>query len=307
MHLKDIIQKKNNLENIKIKVNNDKNILLISIMKLTRKLTFYVDNALLNVQLMNALKNKYHIKNNFIEENTFLKKFRNLTKSQKLKNLISKEKELYIYLTEEQKYGTDSYSRYEKVILENITNKNVDFILIGNRAISFAKQNNLNVIKTFKNSAVPNLAKILTQLTKILYLDSDYTRVHFVINSNKNYKEAFTILPISNFDVDKLLHIDLENEFDKVIQDYKIHPNIEGFIDNQVSIFIENAINSLIIESSFYNAKNALVAANKKSKQLDEEILKVSKRINRVKQEKQIEEIVLLTKKKKTIFEENND
>ncbi|MCU9938987.1 hypothetical protein NWQ34_05305 [Mycoplasmopsis felis] len=50
--------------------------------------------------------------------------------------------------------------------------------------------------------------------------------------------------------------------------------------------------------------QNALVSTNQKSKQLDEEIIKVSKKINRIKQEKQIEEIVLLTKKKKTIFEE---
>lgn len=66
MHLKDIIQKKNNLENIRVKVNNDKNILLITIMKLTKKLSFYLDNSLLNIQLINALKNKYSIKNNFV-------------------------------------------------------------------------------------------------------------------------------------------------------------------------------------------------------------------------------------------------
>ncbi|MGZ9756671.1 MSC_0622 family F1-like ATPase gamma subunit [Mycoplasma sp. 4423] len=304
MHLKDIIQKKQNFENIKIKVNNDKNILLITIVKLTRKLAFYVDNALLNVQLIQALKNKYNIKNSFIEDISFVKNnsfLRNLKKS------FIKEKELYIYLTEEQKYGTDSYTRYEKTILNKIKGKNVDFITIGNRALNFAKSNNLNVIKTFKSSAEKNLARTLAQLTKILYLDSEYKNVHLVINSNKNYKEPFTLLPMSNFDVGKLLNIHPENEFDKVIKDYKIYPNIESFIDNQITIFIENAINSLIIESSFYNAKNALVAANKKVKQLDEELLKVTKQIHRIKQEKQIEEIVLLTKKKQTIFEEGRN
>ncbi|WP_027334542.1 MSC_0622 family F1-like ATPase gamma subunit [Mycoplasmopsis felifaucium] len=300
MHLKDLTQKRTNLENIRIKVNNDKNILLITIMKLTKKLAFYVDNSLLNIQLIHALKNKYNIKNNFVggQQNKILNA---------IKKVFIKDKELYIYLTEEQKYGTDSYSRYEKTILEKIKSKKADFITIGQRAIKFCADNNLNVIKSFNNSSFPDLAKILTNLVKVLYLDAGYAKVHFVINSNKNYKKPFTILPLDNFDVDKLLNIKQTNSFNSVIQNYKIYPNIEGFIENQINIFLENAINALVVESSFYNAKNALVSTNQKSKQLDEEILKVSKRINRVKQEKQIEEIILLTKKKKTIFEEGHN
>ncbi|WP_313770860.1 MSC_0622 family F1-like ATPase gamma subunit [Mycoplasmopsis felis] len=170
--------------------------------------------------------------------------------------------------------------------------------------IQFGAKNKLSVVKEFKNSSHKGLAKILTQLTKILFLDSIYKKIHFVINSNKNYKKPFTLLPLDNFDVDKLLNIKHTNSLDSVIKTYKIYPNIEGFIENQIHIFLENAINALIVESSFYNAKNALVSTNQKSKQLDEEIIKVSKKINRIKQEKQIEEIVLLTKKKKTIFEE---
>ncbi|MBN4083249.1 F0F1 ATP synthase subunit gamma [Mycoplasma sp. CSL10137] len=301
MHLKDIVQKKNNLEHIKLKVNNDKNILLINIMKLTKTLSFYVENSVLNIQLIEALKNKYNIKNSFIE-NVSLVKNNNFLKSMKSKFI--KEKELYIYLTEEQKYGTDSYSRYERNILENIKNKETDFITIGNRASQFAKQNNLSVIKSFENSSVNKLAKTLTQMTKILFIDNNYSRVHFVINSNKNFKKPFTILPLENFDIDKILGVKNKNRFDETIKDYKIFPNIETFIENQINIFLENSINSLITESSFYSAKNALVATNQKSKQLDDELLKISKRINRVKQEKQIEEIVLLTKKKKTVFEE---
>lgn len=302
MHVKDIIQKKKNLENIKIKVDNDKSILLINIMKLTRKLSFYVDNALLNIKLINALKNKYNIKNSFIEDVSLIKKnmFFN-----KLKNKIVKEKVLYIYLTEEQKYKTDSYTRYERTILKNIQNKKADFILIGSRAKQFAQQNNLNVIKDFDNSEVDNLVKTLAQMVKFLFLESEYRLVNFVINSNKNFKEAFSLLPLVKFDVDKLLHIQPINEFDKVIQDYKIYPSIEGFIENEINIFLENSINALIIESSFYNTKNNLVTTNKKSKQLDEEILKVSKKIRRVKQEKEIEEITLLTRKKRTVFQED--
>ncbi|VEU69288.1 Uncharacterised protein (plasmid) [Mycoplasmopsis canis] len=133
-----------------------KNILLINILNLTKKLSFYVDNSLLNSKLLNSLKTKYNIKNNFIQSN----------KIEQAKNFFRKSKELYIYITEEQKYGTDSYSRYEKEILNRVKNSNIDFITIGERAKTFADQNELNVIKYFENSSIKNLSTILTKMIK---------------------------------------------------------------------------------------------------------------------------------------------
>ncbi|WP_416373769.1 hypothetical protein [Mycoplasmopsis felis] len=72
-------------------------------------------------------------------------------------------------------------------------------------------------------------------------------------------------MPLDNFDVDKLLNIKHTNSLDSVIKTYKIYPNIEGFIENQIHIFLENAINALIVESSFYNAKR--FSFNKSKKQ----------------------------------------
>ncbi|AMD81166.1 hypothetical protein MCANPG14_01776 [Mycoplasmopsis canis PG 14] len=297
MHIKELLQKKQNLENIKLKVNNDKNILLINILNLTKKLSFYVDNSLLNSKLLNSLKTKYNIKNNFIQSN----------KIEQAKNFFRKSKELYIYITEEQKYGTDSYSRYEKEILNRVKNSNIDFITIGERAKTFADQNELNVIKYFENSSIKNLSTILTKMIRILFVENNYSKVNFVLNSNKNYKDPFTVLPLENFDVDKLLNIETNKNNNLDINNTKIYPNIENFIESQIFVFLENAVNSLIIESSFYSAKNNLVTIDKKIKQIDEDLLLVSKRVNRFKQEKQIEEIILLTKKKKTIFEEGNN
>ncbi|AKF41052.1 hypothetical protein AAW50_01195 [Mycoplasmopsis canis] len=297
MHIKELLQKKQNLENIKLKVNNDKNILLINILNLTKKLSFYVDNSLLNSKLLNSLKTKYNIKNNFIQSN----------KIEQAKNFFRKSKELYVYITEEQKYGTDSYSRYEKEILNRVKNSNIDFITIGERAKMFADQNKLNVIKYFENSSIKNLSTILTKMIRILFVENNYSKVNFVLNSNKNYKDPFTVLPLENFDVDKLLNIETNKNNNLDINNTKIYPNIENFIESQIFVFLENAVNSLIIESSFYSAKNNLVTIDKKIKQIDEDLLLVSKRVNRFKQEKQIEEIILLTKKKKTIFEEGNN
>ncbi|MDC8926903.1 hypothetical protein PR254_00345, partial [Metamycoplasma hyosynoviae] len=69
MHIKKIEQKKQNLEHILLKTNSDKNILLITIMKLTSQLNFYIQNALLNKNLIDLVNEKYAINNKFVSHN----------------------------------------------------------------------------------------------------------------------------------------------------------------------------------------------------------------------------------------------
>ncbi|MCT4469641.1 MSC_0622 family F1-like ATPase gamma subunit [Mycoplasma sp. HS2188] len=295
MHFKKIEQKKISLENIYTRVNNDKNILLIEIMKLNKKLRFYVDNALTNKNLITNLRKEYNIKNSFIQK----KSFTNAFVSKMLRKIFGKKRELWIYLTEEQKHSTDSYTRYEKTILQNVKKVQADFIAIGDKAIDFVNNNKLNLIKSFKqNEAKMNIAKELTFLIKYLYIDEGYDSVRFVINTNKNFKNAFTVLPLENFDVDQLSN-EVKQPILKPVKKYEIYPNLEEFIDNEINIFLSNAIHSLIIESYFYNAKNNLISTNQIIKQLDEDILKLNKKIIKYKREKEIEDIVMFFRKKR--------
>ncbi|ENY54071.1 Hypothetical protein, putative F1-ATPase, gamma subunit [Metamycoplasma alkalescens 14918] len=295
MHLKKYEEKLQNLNNILTKVNNSKNILLIDIMKLTRKLKFDISNALLNISLITKIKNQYTIKNKLLNAD---KK----TAKKKQKNQTS----LWIYVTEKQKYSTDSYSRYEKTILNSVNKKHDDFIVVGERALQFCKQNDLNVIKHFLESEEKNksLPWIISQLIKILHVENNYDHVNFVINTNKNYNGYFTLLPIDQFDVNKLAHQEIEPNHLNNFANYKIYPGIEEFIDNEINIFLENTVRSLMIESSFYNAKNDLVTTNKIINQIEDEITIVKKKIIRSKREKEIEEIVLLTRANKNFFED---
>ncbi|MGX9339321.1 MSC_0622 family F1-like ATPase gamma subunit [Mycoplasma sp. 527] len=293
MHLKKWEEKLQNLEGILTKVNNSKNILLIEIMKLTRKLKFNISNALLNINLINAIKEKYTIKNKLINDSE-----NNNKTIQKLRNIFKKRSVLWIYLTENQKYSTDSYSRYEKKLLTNVNPKHDDFITIGQRASEFCNQNKFNVIKSFseEEKQATNLAWRVSQLVKTLYIDNNYSKVNFVLNTNKNYNGHFTVLPIDEFNINKLVNeVDKQNSVGD-ISGYKIYPGIEDFVENEINIILENAIYSLLIESFFYNAKNDLVTTNKIINQIEEDIAKVKKKIIRTKREKEIEEIVLLTK-----------
>ncbi|GIZ05511.1 hypothetical protein MSATCC14277_0930 [Metamycoplasma salivarium] len=302
MDLTRLVTKVENLKKINMKVNNDKNILLINMMKLNKNLSYYIQSAVKNKNLIDAVGNQYNIKNMFVHKNT-KSNFLN-----KIKQIFVKQKELWIYTTEQQKYATDSYSRYERYILEKTKNKNVDFITIGDRAYNFCKQNKFNVIKDFPTNTQSILAFELSQIIKILYLEQNYRKVRFVLNTNKNFKGSFTILPTQEFDVYKLSSSTLIETNKLDIKDFKIFPNVETFIDNEANIFIENVVNSLLIESSFYTTKNALVTANKIIKDLDENIMKLSRQAMRVKRQNEIEEIIMLTSNNKNdILSESDD
>lgn len=302
MDLTRLVTKVENLKKINMKVNNDKNILLINMMKLNKNLSYYIQSAIKNKNLIDAVGNQYNIKNMFVHKNT-KSNFLN-----KIEQIFVKQKELWIYTTEQQKYATDSYSRYERYILEKTKNKNVDFITIGDRAYNFCKQNKFNVIKDFPTNTQSILAFELSQIIKILYLEQNYRKVRFVLNTNKNFKGSFTILPTQEFDVYKLSSSTLIETNKLDIKDFKIFPNVETFIDNEANIFIENVVNSLLIESSFYTTKNALVTANKIIKDLDENIMKLSRQAMRVKRQNEIEEIIMLTSNNKNdILSESDD
>lgn len=302
MDLTRLVTKVENLKKINMKVNNDKNILLINMMKLNKNLSYYIQSAIKSKNLIDAVGNQYNIKNMFVHKN-MKSNFLN-----KIKQIFVKQKELWIYTTEQQKYATDSYSRYERYILEKTKNKNVDFITIGDRAYNFCKQNKFNVIKYFPTNTQSILAFELSQIIKILYLEQNYRKVRFVLNTNKNFKGSFTILPTQEFDVYKLSSSTLIETNKLDIKDFKIFPNVETFIDNEANIFIENVVNSLLIESSFYTTKNALVTANKIIKDLDENIMKLSRQAMRVKRQNEIEEIIMLTSNNKNdILSESDD
>ncbi|ACF07158.1 Uncharacterised protein [Metamycoplasma arthritidis] len=308
MYLKNLVQKQNNLNNVKMKVNNDRNILLITIAKLTKHLSYCINSSLLNKKIIASIAKKYEL-NNLIanealdnaKENKFLKK---------IKNLFVKEKQLWIYFTEEQKYATDSYGRYERKIKANIKKADADFIAIGQRANWFCKKNDLNVLLSIQEQDKNNgdLSVALTQIVRALYNQQNYSRVFFVINTNKSYDEPFQILPLNNYNLEKLIR-GAQDEDNELIDtsDFKIYPDIENFIEAQIDIFLENTIHSLVIESSFYNAKNALVVANKAINELDKTLEKLTKTIHSIRRENEVEEITMLTRKNKPVFETSND
>ncbi|RCJ03114.1 hypothetical protein DSQ43_00275 [Ureaplasma urealyticum] len=298
MQLKDLINKKKNLNNINLKVSNERNIFLINIMKLNQRLTFFSKNAFEIKESILSLKRIYNIKHDMLRHEE--------RKIFKFLNKIN-DRVLWIYLTEEQKYSTDSYSRYEQKILETIKSNRDDFILIGQGAIEFGKNHNLNILQTFNDSNIKNLTTQLTKMIMILYTFDNYKKVNFVINSNKNYDGHFTILPMNEFRFDKFINLEKCDSNIIDFQKVKIYPNLNEFINVQINVFLVNIINNLITESSFYKTKNGLVATNNILKELDYNLSKIQRKITRVKTELQIEEINLLARQNMNEDDNDND
>ncbi|WP_373436794.1 MSC_0622 family F1-like ATPase gamma subunit [Metamycoplasma equirhinis] len=296
MQIKKVEKKLNNLKNISLKVNNEKNIYLINIMKLNQKLSYFIRNCAKDKDLILLIQKKFAIKNSLIGKikTKFSKSFEKLT------NFVLAKRNLWIYLTEEQKYETDSYSRYEEKILEMAKKHSTDFITIGKRAEQFCKTNQLNIIQNFDIES-PNLSSNIASIVKILYWYNDYENVYFVINSNKNYNMPFQILPITQFNINKIMGEDREQAsgVNLNIEKVKIYPNVSDYIKTEIDIFLENAISALIVESSFYKAKIGLVTTNKIIKELDEEVNALNKKIVKFRREREIEDIVLITKNNK--------
>nr|WP_318033869.1 hypothetical protein [Mycoplasmopsis bovis] len=165
--------------------------------------------------------------------------------------------------------------------------------------LNFARLNNLNIIYEIDNSDIySDLSWRLCQIIKFLFAQENYESLHFVINSNKNINGNFTILPVNEFNIDILSESSYESE-DINIKSFKIFPNIDQYISSQINSFIENSVQSLLVESSFYKSKIGLVSTNKIINELDDEMKKIGKKIIRIKRENEIEEIVLLTSNNK--------
>ncbi|TQC51516.1 hypothetical protein E1I18_02425 [Mycoplasmopsis mucosicanis] len=303
MHLVKLLEKRKKLDFIHKRVLNNKNILLINIIKLTQNLKYFSKKALETRNLITEV-NKYYKVSNWIidsQQTSLLKKIFNK------KSNTKKSFELFVYLTDEQKYGTDSYSRYERTLLEEAQNKSMHFITIGSRAYDFCKKNNFKIIKHFQSWSIDyQFILNFAELIKQAYIIDQYNKVNFVINSNKMHNHYFTILPLKLFNLQKLVGNNIE--FDtKSISKVKIFPNIKDFYNNIVEQFILFSLQALFVESSFYQAKIGLITSNKINSELEESLLKLNKKIITAKREKEIEEINIITRKKESILDLRRD
>lgn len=283
MDYKKITQKINVLTNSKLILEVEKNLSLLTIFKLSKTLNINMKRAFENVDNIELIQKKLNFYNNdFLKQGFFGKNKSNL----------------WIYITEIEKYEVDAYTRYEKNILQKI-NKKDKIICVGKRANAFALKNELNIIKNFASTTENNITFEITRLIETYYSIGEFSKVLIVVNSNKITNSELEILPVMKIN-NGFFGSNLKSK-KRDLTTLNIFPNIKEFIKNEIHNYIFYMLNSLLIESSFYNAKNKLVRENKLIKELDEDIFKYKRKIARIKSERQIEEIVMISKNKSFI------
>lgn len=283
MELGKIEKKYKNIQHISKKVQNDKNILTISIMKKSNIINNSVELARNSAHILEFLKEKYNIDG--------------YLKQRKIPFFKGNSKQLWIYVTEEKTKLTNPHERYEKLILKASKKHKIDFIVVGDSALKFCKKHHFNIVKSFQGQETDKIREDVAKFVSKISEVENYKSIKFIINSNKNLYGYFTLFPFEESNISLLYKSSNKESLENDINKYHIIPEVNIYVKALTRIYLFYSICSLMLESNLYNAKISLVVINKTIKTIDEMLLQLKRKIARVKRELELEELIMLTTK----------
>ncbi|MBN0919018.1 MSC_0622 family F1-like ATPase gamma subunit [[Mycoplasma] gypis] len=297
MNLKKLQNKLASYTNIYKVIESEKNITLINILKLSKQNNYFLSRSIQSKHFIEQITQRYEVNNEIIKsskkiQNKFLQKLKLNTKTPKL----------WVYITEKEKYETDSYAKHEESLNKNADFKKDIFISIGERANNFCKQKKANVVFEYKKNDVAFLSNFLPKYIENFIENNGYHDINFIINSAKIKDSWLSVLPIEKFN----LRLDEVNKFipnDIDFKNIKIYPNIDNFIESEVHSYLTYITLTLLNESSIVNEKYNLIAQNKIINDLEDRLFVLKKFVNREKRQLEVEEISLLSYKKDLIHQ----
>lgn len=287
MNIKKIETKLNNINQIYKIVESNKNVTLINILKLSKLINNYFERSRYSKELINKIQKKYNVTHELLKSSS-------LVKFSKNKNHFST---IWVYISEIEKFDTDSYKKHENSLLKNFNIASDVIIAVGKRAVDFAKLNNYKIIFEREINEVEILSNILPQYIENYLEINGLHNLKFIINSSKILDSYITVLPIDqnnfSFEQNKGIKHNL-NHLSKV----KIYPNTTSFIDNEIHNYLTYVTLSLLTESSLIYEKYNLVIQNKTLNDLEEKRRKTKIKLLNEKREIEVEQLSLLSNKK---------
>ncbi|TNK95081.1 hypothetical protein C4M95_04195, partial [Mycoplasmopsis pullorum] len=213
-------------------------------------------------------------------------------------------KTIWIYVTEEEKYSTNSYLKYEKNLIKNIK-KNDLIIPIGQRAINFATQNKYKILFSHSENQIDYLVHILPEFLLEFIEQNGFFNINFVINSSKTKQSFLSVLPLSKMDFNlNVRHLEMEKEMN--IKRMNIYPNLNKFINSELNSYLTYMVFTLLNESALINEKYKLVAQNQKIHDLEKKYKQMHLSMLRGKRELEVEQLSLLSSKKDLLHTAGN-
>lgn len=299
MHIKKIKTKLNSFSKLMKIVESNKNITLINILKLSKQISFYYERALSSKRIIESLLGSNIVNNPILNGETTFNIF-NIKKS----NKFSISKTIWIYVTEEEKYSTNSYLKYEKNLIKNIK-KNDLIIPIGQRAINFATQNKYKILFSHSENQIDYLVHILPEFLLEFIEQNGFFNINFVINSSKTKQSFLSVLPLSKMDFNlNVRHLEMEKEMN--IKRMNIYPNLNKFINSELNSYLTYMVFTLLNESALINEKYKLVAQNQKIHDLEKKYKQKHLSMLRGKRELEVEQLSLLSSKKDLLHTAGN-
>lgn len=287
MNIKKIETKLNNLDKIYKIVESNKNVTLINILKLSKSINNYFERSRYSKELIKTIQNKYNVTHEFLKASTFSSLFKG-------KNHFST---IWVYITEVEKFDTDSYKKHEVLLKKNFRLGTDVIVAIGKRAVEFATENNYDIIFQREINEVEVLSNILPQYLENYLGANGFHNIKFIINSSKISESYITVFPIHennfNFEQAKGITHDLSH-----LAKVKIYPNTTSFIDNEIHNYLTYVTLSLLTESSLIYEKYNLVVQNKTLNDLEEKRRKIKIKLLNEKREIEVEQFSLLSSKR---------
>ncbi|UUD36439.1 hypothetical protein NPA08_01205 [Mycoplasmopsis citelli] len=291
MNLKKIKEKKVNLDKIYKIIESKKNITLVNILKLSKEILFYLQRSNFSKDLITLLNEKFSIDNSFLSKSPIIE--------------TVKGKKIWVYITEEEKYGTNSYQKHYKTLTENADFNEDLFILIGEKSQELPVSTEQQILFKSDENIVLKLIEILPKLIINIFKQYKISELNFVINSSKIKQKYITLFPLekNNFELTYYSQKGPLNTFD--LDKYKIHPEPNLFVESLFEHYLTFSAMSLLMESALVKEKYNLVAQNKSLNDLEEKIRKHKILYLRTKKDLEIEEISILSPDKDLIHTQN--
>lgn len=254
--------------------------------------------------LLRTIKNVYEF---FLTGQYFLTKFRpqrSITKLTLLtKQTLSKQNiNLWIYPSSSEKYTQNFFDQIEAKIFENWNEK--DFIIpLGERAINFAKQKNMEILASFEN--LDNIFSNSEKIGEIIQYgikNRQFSSVKMAVYSNKIPNYIATIFPLNQFEFKIEASQTTLKEIEKNLEKIRFFPNFEEFYQSQILSYFVSSVQILLLESQFIVYKNKLIHENTLLKEIEEKIHQLKTSILKIERELEIEELNVIKRKPKGVF-----
>lgn len=218
--------------------------------------------------------------------------------SKLLKENLSNKKLIILISTNKGLCGSFNYNLFN-FLLKKLTFKDEEFISLGKKGSIFINQIKRPLIADFSHRRPILMVPAIIDLVLTKFLSEEYSEVLIAYNK---FISAFNSQPV----VERLLPIkEINNQIEKLGEDYLIEPSPERIIDPLLKNFIEIKVNQAVISSEAGEHSARMLAMKNATENAEELIYNLTLTSNKMRQEKITNELLDMITAKESVEVKN--